>query len=1208
MAKTRYTLNDLIGIASLDDSSLDLVRDSRDYYLRYPDARMTSPDFNSRMMSEITAANNRGVNPLIFAGIRPLPTGPRFEKLRSIVQTRKSEGKSPFPNERELLDIIGPMHDKKDRTHGFVFPTIDDSPDKIRETEAQEQTRLNAFKKEIEDARSGWRAKFPEDPKGGPYIEGYSRDPHMIKALDVAARYDIPIHELLPIEEGARIKQRSAGFQIPEQRDESLRTETAGTPGVGAGAGAGAASGTSDMPAGVGAGEGAGADINSVFAEMFSGRIRDAGISKDDFLSYAPPYDGGDPVAWAGQAIDLAKQAKERSAAPSAPARPSGPQERPFLPTIREEGGDEGSVYGDDYDDSVSRSGSRQLPIESRRKRPASVIREAVERRLPPESFIKGQVSVPARDIDKIQGLVEASKELRIHPWMFEEGYPVDPDGALFHTIEEIRGISKKLGLDPKAFAANPDGTGVEFHAVPNAEFEATGNKVTGPYAVAPYQREPEARFPATRANQRMEEGKDSSGNPLPPALPKLTLPAGAEGQFTNQPRFVSEAAKDVVQRAVELSREPHIPYPGERVVQPTRSQREASNLIRHHVSHNPFKEQYADAADLTRGIARGREVSEDIQPYLDEGTKPSYRNIDQYMSPYQDAVIDRMKQRASRDFMRHTLDPLQNRLIAKGMHNSSLRPKLIREALENFGESMAAEESKLRHAGYESAMGHSHADKFKTLSAGQLLSQTKSKDLLTRLEASKQLHGQIGAQEEQKLRQADLLRMLGTEEYNIAQQERDKAYEDYQEQKLHPYKQLAFQHELTRGLPVNTALFKFSGKSTPQPVVPSSLTKLGGLMQGIGGQMAKGDYAHGGQVKERYQPNPDEQDYLDQMEKSAGHLEKSGGNPMWDFISRMGFETAASEDPNWSSRLGKSALAASDHYDKAKEAQSQRQIASMNLRNKMLETKMILGRQSQEDQMKKEEKDFKKDMMNKSFDQKAEKNKLLAERQASKDSLLNAKHDMDKASHAMKMKMSSAKYDKLMKSMAPKEGYDPYANAPNDHAKASAYKEDLDTLKEIPIRIKALEDMKASLAELAHLKPIGPQAGVLPAGLLFKSAASRKNLIQKASGELARQITSAMGARAAGPKMFEQMKEIVPNEKLYEEDYIKVLKSFEDRMATAKKLIKKDIDRLKKNKFDLESYELPSLPSDPKPSLADIDSEISRRMKKKYGGLAYVR
>lgn len=507
--------------------------------------------------------------------------------------------------------------------------------------------------------------------------------------------------------------------------------------------------------------------------------------------------------------------------------------------------------------------------------------------------------------------------------------------------INRIKRSSEYLGLEPALYTdAVPV---VNIRPLSEEEWRTQGFRAVGPGALP----------------------RRPSEDPLADAPPEvrermrgvLPFPAGlsAAGEFTGQPRYITEATKYLVERALQESAQPRIPYPGEKVAPLSDEQMAAADMIHRYIDESPYQEALDEAKDRMRASGNV-DVAMEIEPDIADASRSAARHIGEYDDPYKELVIDRMYTKAFRNYKDKVLKPLEHRLAAKGMFHSSRRPELIRQSLEDLQENLLDKEAQLRHKSFYEGLGHAQQDQSRRMQAAALKGNTRARDIQAKLEASKQLHKAGLEEEEHKLKQADLLRMMGTERYNIDQARRSAAAAEFEAQQAHRRAQTALAADIVRGLPANTARFATSPVVPQQPVVPSSWTAAGGLMQGVGGMLA-GAHAKGGVVEapEMYTGTPTQEAYMASMQDAANQVRRSKSSPMWDFISHMGFNIAASKDPHFGSRLGAAARDAMPTFYAGRERNKAADLQALNLQNKMLESRMLLEKEAKERERKKE-------------------------------------------------------------------------------------------------------------------------------------------------------------------------------------------------------------------------------------------------------------
>jgi len=483
--------------------------------------------------------------------------------------------------------------------------------------------------------------------------------------------------------------------------------------------------------------------------------------------------------------------------------------------------------------------------------------------------------------------------------------------------VQEIKRMSKYLNISPQVFSNAY--TDMSVKPITEEEFTKRGRTAQGlPQSLMGRRREP--------AKPQFKNVRAHSG----------TLTAG---DFKDQPKYISEAGKYLIERGLEESQDPYIPYPGEKIAPLSDEQLIAGDLIKRQATKPQHQQQMDEARGTAHDLSNFDSLQE-LEPDIERASRPAPQGVEDYMNPYQEHAIDRMYSRGYENFKNRVLEPLENRLIAKGMHYGTHRPKMMGKALDEFGEHLADKEAQMRQMGFDRAVQSSQADLGRRMQGASLKGTTRARNVQQRLDASKQMQQGILSEQEQKMREADLLRMMGTEKYNIAQAERNSKLTDWEAQKNHRRSQTAMLADLVRGIPANTARFQVSNQVPMQQVVPSGLQQGAGMMQGVGSMLAGGRMAEGGSV----QPLSSQelaQQHQQAMENMAGKVEASKGSPFWDFMAQMGFNMAGNPNPNTMMALGQSAKEAYPAFRQTRQANSEADIQAANIRRKLLESQM---------------------------------------------------------------------------------------------------------------------------------------------------------------------------------------------------------------------------------------------------------------------------
>jgi hypothetical protein len=202
-------------------------------------------------------------------------------------------------------------------------------------------------------------------------------------------------------------------------------------------------------------------------------------------------------------------------------------------------------------------------------------------------------------------------------------------------------------------------------------------------------------------------------------------------------------------------------------------------------------------------------------------------RAMQSYMSPYMQNVVDTQKQEAVRDYTKG-LGGLNARAVASGAFGGSRAALERSEAGRNLGTQLANIQATGSQNAFDAAQ---RAQQFGSTLGLQGLGQG--------LQAASTL-GQLGqTQYGQQMGISDALARAGSVQQAQGQQALDLAYQDFIQQKQHPYQQLAFQSDMLRGLPLSQSA------QQQYTAPPSMLSQLGGL-----GTTALGVYGMSGGFK----------------------------------------------------------------------------------------------------------------------------------------------------------------------------------------------------------------------------------------------------------------------------------------------------------------------------------------------------------------------
>jgi len=252
-------------------------------------------------------------------------------------------------------------------------------------------------------------------------------------------------------------------------------------------------------------------------------------------------------------------------------------------------------------------------------------------------------------------------------------------------------------------------------------------------------------------------------------------------------------------------------------------------------------------AANPTLTQAIGMSPTGTAMPYLSSAGAAAPSMVGEYMSPYQDAVVNRIGDLAARQLREKLMPQVSDTFVRAGQFGSSRMQEATGQALRDVQESALAEQGKLLNQGYQGALAAAQEDMKRRAEIGRVLGGlgTQEQQNLGQLgqvqgnlqnvsnqnliAAGQQLGalGRIG----QTMGYTDTaaLEEIGKQQQALDQRNLDVAYQDFVAQRDYPKTQLGFLSNLVRGQP-------YSQTTNTASTGPASTYQPSGLAQILGG------------------------------------------------------------------------------------------------------------------------------------------------------------------------------------------------------------------------------------------------------------------------------------------------------------------------------------------------------------------------------------
>lgn len=309
-------------------------------------------------------------------------------------------------------------------------------------------------------------------------------------------------------------------------------------------------------------------------------------------------------------------------------------------------------------------------------------------------------------------------------------------------------------------------------------------------------------------------------------------------------PAWYTNYAKDVLASQQALSNAPYQPYEGTRVAPLTADQLAAFDATR----ANAFGYQPAlDQATSVIGGVNPMGGFQMAQPYLDRASQSSVANINQYMNPYIQQVVDRFGDLGLRTLQEKVLPGIRDMMISSGQFGGTRQAELFGRGVRDVMADIAAKQAELMMGGWNTALEASGTDLSRYGNIGQTMGTLYNSGISNQMEQAGTLAKLAQQQQTQGLAGSQAIAEIGAQQQAQEQKALDVAYQQYLIEQGYPQQQITnmanTMGSVAGGIP-NASISSTSGKA-PSAGTLSQLASLG--LTGAALVSGKGTGASGG-------------------------------------------------------------------------------------------------------------------------------------------------------------------------------------------------------------------------------------------------------------------------------------------------------------------------------------------------------------------------
>jgi hypothetical protein len=302
-------------------------------------------------------------------------------------------------------------------------------------------------------------------------------------------------------------------------------------------------------------------------------------------------------------------------------------------------------------------------------------------------------------------------------------------------------------------------------------------------------------------------------------------IPAGSGAtSMTTQtvlPDWYSNYAMQLLANQQAASATPYATFGGPRVAEFTPQQQQAFGMTGQ--AATAYQPGLNTATNVTQQAVNAPGALTAAQPLLTAAGQSSVTDINAYMNPYTEQVVNRIGQLGARNLSENLLPQVEGRYIAAGQLGfggrqpgtgtpSGMMADTAR-AIRDTQEATLAQQAQALQQGYGEALGASQADLARRATLAGLTGNLASTQTGQQLAGGAQLAGLAAQQQALGLTGADAVGGVGQQQQALNQQNLDVAYSDFLRQQGYPQAQ------------IDAALKTFQGIA---PAVPQARTEEG--------------------------------------------------------------------------------------------------------------------------------------------------------------------------------------------------------------------------------------------------------------------------------------------------------------------------------------------------------------------------------------------
>ena len=318
-------------------------------------------------------------------------------------------------------------------------------------------------------------------------------------------------------------------------------------------------------------------------------------------------------------------------------------------------------------------------------------------------------------------------------------------------------------------------------------------------------------------------------------------------------PDWYTNYAMQLLSNQQALAAQPLPTYQGPRVAEFSPTQQQGFGMTG--TAANAYQPALNSATMATQGVVNSGGALATAQPLINAAGQSSVANINQYMDPYTNQVVNRIGELGTRNLTENIMPQIEGRYIQAGQLGFGNRNGMgtpsgmmtdTARAVRDTSADILGKQTEALQQGYTQAAGLASGDLARTAGLASTVGGLSGTDLSRTLTGAGQLAEMGTAAQTLGLTGAGALQQVGATQQGQAQKNLDVAYSDYLRQQGYPQEQINAMLQtfggVAGGVPKAVKDEGIVPLGYQQELKPSTAETIGGTLAGLGAILAKSE------------------------------------------------------------------------------------------------------------------------------------------------------------------------------------------------------------------------------------------------------------------------------------------------------------------------------------------------------------------------------